>query len=104
MYEVSAIGVSCCNFKVGNALIFSLCVSSILVLATLLAVPPPMFVWVKTVFSAISVKSNVITTASKSVMGLDGAGTVVGMMRKSVSMHVTRIAPETVETMATTEF
>ena len=59
-------------------------------------------VLVKAVMSGV--KSNVITTASKSVMGLDGAGTVVGMMRKSVSMHVTRIAPETVETMATTEF
>ena len=35
--EVSVIDVSFCNFKVGNDLIFSSCVSLILVLATLLA-------------------------------------------------------------------
>ena len=62
-------------------------------------------VLVTTVLAAISVKANVMTTAIKSVVGWDGAGTDVGMMRKSVSMNVTWIAPETVETMAaTTEF
>jgi len=43
-----------------------------------------------------------MTTASTSVVS-DGAGKVVGMMRKSVSMNVTRIAPETVKMLVTKE-
>ena len=104
MSEVSAIDVSCCNFKVGNALIFLSCVSSILVLATLLAAPatPVTSVWVTTVPMMVNVGSIVMTTASTSVVS-DGAGKVVGMMRKSVSMNVTRIAPETVKMLVTKE-
>ena len=72
----------------------------ILVLTTLLAVAQSTIVLVKAVMSGV--KSNVKTTASKSVRERDGGGTVVGMMRKSASMIVTRLAPETVT--ETTEF
>ena len=43
-----------------------------------------------------------MTTASTSVVW-DGAGTGVGMMRKSVSMNVTQVALETVKTLVTKE-
>ena len=60
---------------------------------SVITVPVPM---------GISVKSNVGTSASTSVVR-NGAGMVVGMMRKSVSMNVTRIALESVKTMVTKE-